>query len=203
MQRNPSPVPAAPAFQLTTPKQGRAYFHPVRMKILNFLTREALTISQTAERLHVHPANITHHFRILERARLIRLVEKRDIGRVVEKYYAAVAQEFEIVLPTGTVDDVNRKILTFLRDDIHANIAHLRGDDSEQLNGWIMRARIDAKTYRKFEKRLRDLLDEFDAARCETGKSYALNVSLYPHQVDYGPMVRYEINKKERLRVVK
>src|SRR5215467_12416779 len=115
MQRDLVTVPARSLLQIATPKQERAYFHPMRMKILNFLTCEALTISQTAGRLRVHPANITHHFRILERARLIRLVEKRDIGRVVEKYYAAVAQEFEIVPPTGTVDDVNRKILTFLR----------------------------------------------------------------------------------------
>src|SRR5215470_16254095 len=88
-----------PAFEITTPKQQKAYFHPVRMKILNFLTRERLTVSQAAERLRVHPANITHHFRILKGAGLIRLVEKRDVGRVVEKYYEAVAVVFDVRPP--------------------------------------------------------------------------------------------------------
>jgi DNA-binding transcriptional ArsR family regulator len=90
-----------PAFEITTPKQQKAYFHPVRMKILNFLTRERLTISQTAERLKVHPANIAHHFRVLQSAALIRLVEERDLGRVIEKYYEAVATVFDIRPPEG------------------------------------------------------------------------------------------------------
>src|SRR4051812_44337710 len=151
-------APPRAVFEIKTPNQERAYFHPLRMKILNFLTREALTVTQTAERLGVHPANLTHHFRILQRAGLIRLVEKRDIGRVVEKYYAAVAEVFDVRPPPGTVDDVNRKVLTFLRDDLTANIGQLRGDDAEDLDGWITRARIDGRTYATFAKRLRRLV---------------------------------------------
>src|SRR5215831_814692 len=133
-----------PAFEITTPRQQKAYFHPVRMKILNFLTRERLTISQTAERLKVHPANITHHFRVLQDAGLIRLVEERDIGRVIEKYYAAVATVFDIRLPEGSVKSVNRKGLSFLRDDLSASIHQLKVDDSEEVFAKIERARIDA-----------------------------------------------------------
>src|SRR5215470_9445931 len=107
-----------PAFEITTPKQQKAYFHPVRMRILNYLTQERLTVSQTAERLKVHPANITHHFRILQNAGLISLVEERDIGRVIEKYYEAVATVFNIRPPEGSVRSVNRKGLSFLRDDL-------------------------------------------------------------------------------------
>jgi DNA-binding transcriptional ArsR family regulator len=112
-----------PAFEITTPKQQKTYFHPVRMKILNFLTRERLTILQTAERLKVHPANITHHFRVLQSAALIRLVEERDLGRVIEKYYEAVATVFDIRPPEGSVKSVNRKgsrfsAMTFPRTSI-------------------------------------------------------------------------------------
>src|SRR5215468_3128450 len=133
-----------PAFEITTPTQQRAYFHPVRMKILNFLTRERLTVSQTAERLNVHPANITHHFRILQHAGLIRLVERRDVGRVIEKYYAAVAPVFNVHPPEGTVENVNQKGLSFLRDDLSASINRLNPDDSEDVFGQIVRARIDS-----------------------------------------------------------
>src|SRR5215475_8935975 len=177
-----------PAFAITTAKQHKAYFHPVRMKILNFLTRERLTISQAAGRLKVHPANITHHFRVLQGADLIRLVEERDIGRVVEKYYEAVATMFDIRPPEGSVKSVNKKGLSFLRDDLSASINLLKADDSEDVFGQIERARIDGKTFLAFARRLRSLIEEFETIACEHGTTYALNLSLYPHSIDYGPI---------------
>jgi DNA-binding transcriptional ArsR family regulator len=192
-----------PAFEITTPKQQRAYFHPVRMKILNFLTRERLTISQTAERLKVHPANITHQFRVLQAAGLIRLVEERDIGRVVEKYYEAVATMFNIRPPEGSVKSVNKKGLSFLRDDLSASIELLQADDSEDVFGQIWATRIDSKTFMSFAKRLRSLIQEFECIACKDGTSYALNLSLYPHKLDYGALERYELKKPRRIRVVK
>src|SRR5262245_4848375 len=203
MQPKSTDAPVPPSFEITTPKQERAYFHPVRMKILNFLTRERLTVSQVAERLRVHPANITHHFRILERARLIRLVEKRDIGRVIEKYYAAVAATFDVRPAPEAVRSVNRKTLSVLGDDLVANAKLLREDDSENLTGLIKRARIDAKRFKVFENRLQKLIDDFGATSREPGALYALNVSLYPHKVDYGPLGTYELKGKQRLKLVK
>jgi DNA-binding transcriptional ArsR family regulator len=192
-----------PAFEITTPRQQKAYLHPVRMKILTFLARERLTISQTAERLKVHPANITHHFRLLQSAGLIRLVEERDIGRVVEKYYQAVAPLFDIRPPEGSVKSVNKKGLSFLRDDLSVSINLLKADDSEQVFGQIERARIDGKTFWAFARRLRGLIEEFETVACEHGTTYALNLSLYPHSIDYGPIGKYELKKKSRIRVVK
>jgi DNA-binding transcriptional ArsR family regulator len=194
---------ALPSFEITTPKQQRAYFHPVRMKILSFLTRERLTISQAAERLKVHPANITHHFRVLQGAGLIQLVEERDIGRVIEKYYQAVATMFDIRPPEGSVKSVNKRGLSFLRDDLSASINALKADDSEDVFGQIERARIDAKTFLAFARRLRSLIEEFESITCEHGATYALNLSLYPHRIDYGPIGKYELKKKRRLQVVK
>ncbi len=186
---DPSARGAARPFEIVTAKQVKAYFHPVRMKILNFLTRERLTISQAAKRLKVHPANITHHFRILRGAGLIRLVEARDTGRVVEKYYQAVAMVFDVRPPAGTVKSVNQKGLSLLRDDLAANIAHLKADDSDEIVGLIERAQIDARTLASFAKRLGDLIEEFEISSCEGGTMYALNVSLYPHHVDDGTAV--------------
>jgi DNA-binding transcriptional ArsR family regulator len=192
-----------PAFEITTPKQQKAYFHPVRMKILNFLTRQRLTILQTAERLKVHPANITHHFRVLQSAALIRLVEERDLGRVIEKYYEAVATVFDIRPPEGSVKSVNRKGLSFLRGDPSANINLWKADDSDDAFGQIEKARIDAGHFLAFAKRFRSLIEEFENIACRDGTTYALNLSLYPHKLEYGPIGQYELKKKRRLRVVK
>jgi DNA-binding transcriptional ArsR family regulator len=186
------------AFEIATPGQQRAYFHSVRLKILNFLTRERLTVSQTAARLKVHPANITHHFRILRRAGLIRLAERRDIGRVVEKYYEAVASVFDVRPAPGTVKHVGREVLTVLRNDLSGNIERLEPDDSDMLLGLLVTARIDRNRYADFARRLGALAAEFDALSDEKGTSYALSLGLYPQRLDYGPIRRYELRRPKR-----
>lgn len=174
------------------------------MKILKYLVVNPMTISQVAENLEVHPANITHHFRVLEKAQLIRLVEERDIGRVIERYFSAVAKSFDITPPEGSVTNANARILGFLRDDLGATIESLKPDDSDELTGLICRAKINKTHFVEFSKRLRTLIDEFGSISEAHGEQYALNVSLYPHRVDYGPLGRVQIKKKqERSKVVR
>jgi hypothetical protein len=98
---------------------------------------------------------------------------------------------------------VNRKGLSFLRDDLSANINLLKADDSEDAFGQIEKARIDAGTFLAFAKRLRSLIEEFENIACTDGTTYALNLSLYPHRLDRGPIGKYELKKKRRLRVLK
>jgi DNA-binding transcriptional ArsR family regulator len=185
-------------FEIVTPAQQRAYFHPLRLKILNFLVRERLTVSQTASRLRVHPANITHHFRILRRAGLIRLVEERDIGRVVEKYYAAVAEVFDVRPQAGSVRHVGRGVLSLLRNDLAGNMERLKADDSDALIGLLMTARIDSKRYADFARRLGALAKEFGGRDDKDGANYALTLGLYPQRLDYGPIGHYEISESAR-----
>ena len=110
---------------------------------------------------------------------------------------------FNIRPPEGSVKSVNKKVLSFLRDDLSANIELLKADDSQDLIGQIWTERIDSKTFMAFAKRLRSLIQEFENAKCKNGTTYALNLSLYPHQLDYGPLGNYELKKQRRIRVVK
>jgi DNA-binding transcriptional ArsR family regulator len=186
------------SFAIRTRGQQRAYFHPVRLRILNFLVHERLTVSQAAKRLGVHPANITHHFRVLQRAGLIRLAEKRDTGRVVEKYYAAVAQLFDVRPAEGTVRHVGREVLSLLRNDLAGNAERLAPDDSDRLVGYLVQARIGAERYADFARRLAALAQEFDALADGDGTSYALTLGLYPQRLDYGPIGHYELKRSRR-----
>ena len=83
--------------RLTTEKQITAYLHRTRMQIVAELQNGAATVTQIAKKLGVHPANLTRNFRILSEAGLIELVEKRDTGQNLEKWYATLADSFEIV----------------------------------------------------------------------------------------------------------
>lgn len=184
--------------EITTPEQQKAYLHPVRMKVLGFIAAKPMTISQVASELKVHPANITHHFRTLEDSGLIRLVEERDVGRVVERYFRTIAQTFNIRPPEGSVENVNSKVLGFLRNDLSAAISALDVNDSEDVTGLIRKAKINKDQYAAFAKRLEILVKEFGNMNGDSGETYALNVSLYPHKKDYGPIGRIELRKKSK-----
>ncbi len=180
---------------LTTNKQREAFLHPTRCRILQFLIQKPMTISGVAKELKVHPANLTHHFKKLKSANLIKITEERDTGRVIEIYYSAVAKSFDINQQT---DGANSKVLSLLRNDLTATLPALKTDDSDDLIGLIKRSRISTKTFKKFSEKLTALIEEFASVNEDDGTTYALNVSLYPHSVDYGPLKKIHITKKTK-----
>lgn len=190
----PNSKPAV--FLITSEEQVKAYVHPIRMKIMGFLVKNAMTISQVAKALQVHPANITHHFKILTRAKLVCLVEERDIGRNIEKYYRAVARNFDIRPAEGEVSNANAKVLDFLKNDLNSAVNNLAGDDREDLIGLINQAKISKDQFNSFCKKIKGLVRDFGQADSTDGTGYTINLSLYPCQVDYGPLKRLEIRKR-------
>lgn len=172
---------------LTEENQIRAYIHPTRMVILELLGREKQSVSRVARHLGVHPANLTHHFKLLEKVGLIKLVEKRDTGKNLEKYYRAVAYHF-------TVDQVEAPVsqqvlaLSILRDNLTMALQSLKrkGDEQTAL-GVLLNLRLTAEDVVELEQALAKLLEEFSTRRTDTGSVYTLNLSLYPGEIEQVP----------------
>ena len=72
----------------------KAMADPLRMQITLELGEQALTVKQVAERLDVPVTRLYYHFKILERAGLIRVVETRLVSGIEERQYQAVATNF-------------------------------------------------------------------------------------------------------------
>lgn len=182
MVKTTKPEPAG-LLVLANDAQMRAYLHPVRHRILQFLGPEPLTSSQVAERLGVHPANLTHHFRALLEGRLIRLVEERDTGRVIEKYYQAVARRFEVRPEGGTSPaGVGAKALQMLQADLGAAKDSL-ADDELQLVVHLQNARLPPKAFGQFAKDLAALVEKWRKLTEHAGETerwYSLGLALYP-----------------------
>jgi DNA-binding transcriptional ArsR family regulator len=83
-------------FQLTTLDQVHTMADPLRVRILERLVREPMTVKMLGTDLGEPPAKVHYHVRELERIGVIRLVETREKGGVLEKYYRAVARDFTI-----------------------------------------------------------------------------------------------------------
>ena len=83
-------------FPLTTLDQVRTMADPLRVRIMERLVREPMTVKMLGTDLGEAPAKVHYHVRELERIGVIRLVETREKGGVLEKYYRAVARDFTI-----------------------------------------------------------------------------------------------------------
>lgn len=183
---------------LTTEKQIRAYVHPTRMTILASLASEKQTVSGIARQLGVHPANLTHHFKLLEKVGLIKLVEKRDTGKNLEKYYRAVSYNFTVSL--GGESQVNKQALalSILRDNLSAGLKALNIQGGDQtVMAFLKTARLRPEEIVEFEKKLLILLNEFNALDSTTGTAYNLNIGLYPGEVENRSVQEIHIREEE------
>ncbi len=171
----PSPVQA-----LTTDEQIRAYINPTRMTILSLMAQEKRSVSGIARQLGVHPANLTHHVKLLEKAGLIELVEKRETGKNLEKFYRATAYHFT-VSAGGQPANQQLLALSILRDNLTTALQTLENQSGDQpVLGVLKTVRLKPEDVEAFAQKLLDLAAEFSGRAADAGTVYSLNASLYP-----------------------
>lgn len=173
--------------------QVKAYLHPKRMALLKMLAKEKMTISGAAKVFQVHPANLTHHFKALEKVGLINLVEKVNNGKTLEKYYQAVAMNF-IIRPEG--EKLNKKalVLSALKDSLSTAIETVKEDDGKFTLGLLNYARLNQEQAVELMNRINELMQEFTTNTDPQGQTYVLNISFYPSDISYDMIPKEEIH---------
>lgn len=165
--------------------QIKAYVHPTRIAILRMLATRKRTVSNVAKELGVHSANITHHFKLLEKVGLIQLVEKRDIGKNIEKYYRSVARNFVVSFDKPGKSSKKALALSILRNDLSTAISTVRKDDKHEVIAVIKIARILPRDVKLLQKKIMKLIREFTQYDSVKGTAYTMNISVYPNETDY------------------
>ncbi len=180
----PNDISPEKSKKLSTPAEIKAYLHPLRLVLLKKMAYKKQTISQIARELKVHPANITHHIKLLENQGLIRLVERRDIGKNIEKYYRASAFHFSVQMDSDKPEDKKQLALCLARDDLSYTLETLDFKDDRPLLTLIKSAKLKHSDLNKFFKKLMALVRDFEKSNLEEGEAYTLNMSLYPSQTE-------------------
>lgn len=165
---------------LTTDEQIRAYLHRTRMDILAALRNGPATLSQVADALGVHPANLTRHVRTLLAAGLVELDHTRDTGRNLEKYYRSVADTFDVAPEADGIAAPQKLALRFARSDLSAALAQLSDAIHQPVLALVAAARVPADEVPAFCRRLEQLAREFESKDSGDGAAYHLNLSIYP-----------------------
>lgn len=80
------------SFSLQTIEQLRGVADPLRIRIFEALVRQPMTATQVGDELDIAAPKAHYHVRELERLGLVKLVETRERGGILEKYYRAIAR---------------------------------------------------------------------------------------------------------------
>jgi DNA-binding transcriptional ArsR family regulator len=175
-------APRATHKTLTSEREVGAYLHRTRMSILEALRAGPATVSQIAASVGVHPANLTRHVRILEDSDLIVLVEKRDTGRNLEKYYQAAAHSFDVAPDANALTAPHKIALAMARSELSAALARLPDTSPGAVQVFSIGARLTPRRMRDFLKALARLSAKFEAADKDTGAAYRMTLAMYPDE---------------------
>src|SRR5947209_5417117 len=83
-------------YEIETIEQLRAIADLLRLRIVDVLKEKPMTVTQLGEVLGEAPAKVHYHVRELEKVGLLRLVETREKGGILEKYYQPIARDFSV-----------------------------------------------------------------------------------------------------------
>ncbi|TLS35218.1 winged helix-turn-helix domain-containing protein [Pseudalkalibacillus caeni] len=84
-------------YEVNSFEEMKVMSNPVRLTILNlFSDRQPRTNKQIAVELESHPANMHYHVKELARVGLLKLVDKKEVKGITEKYYLPVAKNIKL-----------------------------------------------------------------------------------------------------------
>jgi DNA-binding transcriptional ArsR family regulator len=83
-------------YEIENIEQLRAVADMLRLRLIELLQKKPMTVTQLGEEMGQAPAKVHYHVRELEKVGLLRLVEGREKGGILEKYYQPIAREISV-----------------------------------------------------------------------------------------------------------
>jgi DNA-binding transcriptional ArsR family regulator len=186
----------APSFEVTELEQLRVLADPLRMRILNNLFQEPLTVKQVADRLELPATKLYYHVSELERIGLVKVVKTRVKSGIVEKYFQTVAGTIRISrellkLTGGALDDgayaeLLASIFEAVADDLRqAIIAGVLPRPSAHTPKTATIGRTDVRLTRttaaRLARKFAKLLEEVEAADDVAGETeFGCALAFFP-----------------------
>jgi DNA-binding transcriptional ArsR family regulator len=147
------------------------------------LRSRAQSVSELAAKLEMPKGTVAHHVKVLESARLVKVVRTRKVRALTEKYYGRTGRLFlyESADVSG-YEDVRNIVAASLRVAAE-EILPVDEEDAAACSG-VLRVRLNDADARRFDRRLTKLMDEFRACDDPAGTPYGLALALYRRAPD-------------------
>ena len=158
---------------VTEREQLRAIAGDLRTRIIALIRDRARSIQELSHELELPKGTVGHHVKVLESAGLIHVVRTRQVRAVTEKFYGRTARLFlfEIEDP----EDARALGAAALRQaSYELELA------SDRASWGFVRSRLTSADAKRFERRLKRLIDDFRAAESPEGAAHALVSGFWP-----------------------
>jgi DNA-binding transcriptional ArsR family regulator len=158
---------------VTEREQLRAIADDLRTRIIALIRDRARSIQELSHELELPKGTVGHHVKVLESAGLIHVVRTRQVRAVTEKFYGRTARLFlfEIEDP----EDARALGAAALRQaSYELELA------SDRASWGFVRSRLTSADAKRFERRLKRLIEDFRAAESPEGAAHALVSGFWP-----------------------
>jgi len=108
-------------YNLQSIEQLRAIADSLRLRIFEALAQRAMTATQVGEELQIAAPKAHYHIRELERLGLVQLVETRERGGILEKYYRSIARN--LVAPPQLLQTVEPADVAAAISEVYTNLS--------------------------------------------------------------------------------
>lgn len=164
-------------YNLETVEQMRAIADELRMRIVEALSRQPMTVTQLGSLLEQPPAKVHYHVRELERVGLVKLVETREKGGILEKYYRSVAKSLNVpgtllmMMPPDDRIAAANEFLQIVTQGFMRALAYalekqvFEGEDAPALGIQGGQVWMTNSELKELSKGIRDLVDTFGVRR--------------------------------------
>ena len=162
---------------VTAPTQLRALADSLRATLLDLLLERAATVAELAAAVGRPKSTVAHHVNVLVNAGMLRVVLKRRVRAVDERFYGRTARTFYV----GVVDKPGEDPTT-----VHANALSVAAAESvpaheiDDLRSIMRHARIPREQVAEFWERVLELSREYAAIPRGGDTVYGFVAGLYP-----------------------
>ena len=177
------------SYEIENIEQLRAIADMLRVRIIDLLLKQPMTATQIGDELGETPAKVHYHVRELEKAGLVRLVETREKGGILEKYYQPIAREFSVEksLLSAPPDETLSATSTFLnqiKDSFQRALrwALQQKDTKPRIGLGVAHIYMTPQEQEQFSKQISELLKSYEVRRGIEGEQELVSaILLYPH----------------------
>lgn len=179
-------------YEITNLEQLRAISDLLRVRILDNLKEKPLTVTQLAEVLGMAPAKVHYHVRELEKVQLLKLVETREKGGILEKYYQAIARIINVSkglfssVPQDEAIEGLSELLNQARDGYLAAFQHAMQNTQQpgaELAFVLSHLYLTTDEMKGLLKRINELYEAYEKPRGIEGEQEIMQILVtYPEQ---------------------
>ena len=160
------------SYEIENIEQLRAIADMLRLRIFEILQVKPMTVTQLGEELGEAPSKMHYHVRELEKVGLLRLVETREKGGILEKYYQPIAREISVEksllsAPPAEALSMTGALLNQIKDGFQQafRVALEQKDMKPRISLSYTRMYVTAEEQEQLQKQIYELVKPYETRR--------------------------------------